>query len=154
MGATLCSRCKQRPAVIFITRMEGDKAIPEGLCLKCARELNIAPINQMLDKMNLSDEDLESMTEEVMSLMGGDNEDDEEGDGFTPGGAATFPFLKTDLRRQFQPFEFPAGGVLSQGKAGRAPYKGEKEGEGCAQTQISWAVLHRFNRQGAGRGVG
>ena len=56
--------------LFFITRMEGDRAIPEGLCLKCARELNIAPINQMLDKMNLSDEDLESMTEEVMSLDG------------------------------------------------------------------------------------
>ena len=99
----MCSRCKQRPAVIFITRMEGDKAIPEGLCLKCARELNIAPINQMLDKMNLSDEDLESMTEEVMSMIGGDNEDDGDGDGegFTPGGAATFPFLKQIFGENF-----------------------------------------------------
>ena len=97
----MCSRCKQRPAVIFITRMEGDKAIPEGLCLKCARELNIAPINQMLDKMNLSDEDLESMTEEVMSLMGGDTEEDADGEGFTPGGAATFPFLKQIFGENF-----------------------------------------------------
>lgn len=88
----MCSRCKQRPAVIFITRMEGDKAIPEGLCLKCARELNIAPINQMLDKMNLSDEDLESMTEEVMSLMGGDTEEDADGEGFTPAAPPLFRF--------------------------------------------------------------
>ena len=101
MGAKLCSRCKQRPAVIFITRMEGDKAIPEGLCLKCARELNISPINQMLDKMNISDEDLESMTEEVMEMMGGNDSDDDEEEGFTPGGAATFPFLKQIFGENF-----------------------------------------------------
>ncbi len=93
----MCSRCKQRPAVVFITRMEGNKATPEGLCLKCAKELNIAPINQMLEKMDLTDEDLENMTEEVMGLMGGG----EDGEGFDPGGAATFPFLKQIFGENF-----------------------------------------------------
>lgn len=93
MGMQLCSRCKERPAVLFITRIEGDKSTPEGLCLKCARELNIKPIKDMLDKLNIPDEDLEAASEEMMSMMsvmGGDGEDQD----FEPGGAATFPFLQ------------------------------------------------------------
>ena len=93
MKPTLCSRCKKRPAVVFITRMEGDKSTPEGLCLKCARELNIGPVTDMLNKMNISDEDLDSMTEEMMNMFGmdPDNPDAAEEDGFEAGGAATFP---------------------------------------------------------------
>ena len=93
MKPTLCSRCKKRPAVVFITKMEGDKSTPEGLCLKCARELNIGPVTDMLNKMNISDEDLDSMTEEMMNMFGIDPDgmgDDSE-DGFEIGGAATFP---------------------------------------------------------------
>ena len=102
--AQLCSRCKKRPAVVFITRIEGDKSTPEGLCLKCARELKIKPISDMLDQMNISDDDLENMTGEMMNMfgMGGDDlpEGTEDGDGdspdgFMPGGAAFMPpFLK------------------------------------------------------------
>ena len=58
MTPKLCSRCKKRPAVIFITRMEGDKSTPESLCLQCAKELNIKPVTDLLEKMNLSDEDI------------------------------------------------------------------------------------------------
>ena len=102
--AQLCSRCNKRPAVVFITRIEGDKSTPEGLCLKCARELKIKPISDMLDQMNISDDDLENMTGEMMNMfgMGGDDlpEGTEDGDGdspdgFMPGGAAFMPpFLK------------------------------------------------------------
>lgn len=93
MKPTLCSRCKKRPAVVFITKMEGDKSTPEGLCLKCARELNIGPVTDMLNKMNISDEDLDSMTEEMMNMFGIDpeNPDSDGEDGFELGGAATFP---------------------------------------------------------------
>ena len=45
----LCSRCKKRMAVVFITRMEGDKSVNEGLCLKCAKELNIKPVTDLMD---------------------------------------------------------------------------------------------------------
>ena len=102
--AQLCSRCKKRPAVVFITRIEGDKSTPEGLCLKCARELKIKPISDMLDQMNISDDDLENMTGEMMNMFGMGGEDSPEGmengdgdspDGFMPGGAAFMPpFLK------------------------------------------------------------
>ena len=94
MTPKLCSRCKKRPAVIFITRMEGDQSTPESLCLQCAKELNIKPVTDLLEKMNLSDEDIEAATEEMaqmMEMFGGDEED---GEGFMPGGAATFPFMQ------------------------------------------------------------
>lgn len=94
MTPKLCSRCKKRPAVIFITRMEGDKSYPEGLCLQCARELNIKPVTDLLEKMNLSEEDLEAASEEMthmMEMFGGDDDGEE---GFMPGGAATFPFMQ------------------------------------------------------------
>ena len=58
MKHQMCSRCGERPAVVFIQKMEGDKVTPEGLCIKCARELNIGSINQIIDKMGISEEDL------------------------------------------------------------------------------------------------
>ncbi|MGM9564580.1 ATP-dependent Clp protease ATP-binding subunit [Evtepia sp.] len=110
MNPTLCSRCKKNVAVVFITRLDapGQSGQNEGLCLKCARELNIRPVTDMIDKMGLSDEDLEGLTKEMMSafdgaenmesLMGNladamndpdhSDEDDEE-----EGRTATFPFL-------------------------------------------------------------
>lgn len=91
MPQTLCSRCKKRPAVVFITRIEGDKSTPEGLCLKCARELNIKPVTDILDKMNIPDEDLESVSEEMMNMFGMDSEPADGEEGFEAGGAATFP---------------------------------------------------------------
>lgn len=107
MKPTLCSRCKKRPAVVFITKMEGDKTTPEGLCLKCARELNIGPVTDMLNKMNISDEDLDSMTEEMMNMFGIDPDDpDADGDdSFETGGAATFP----NMINQFFGGNVPAG---------------------------------------------
>ena len=97
MNPRLCSRCKTRPAVVFITRVEGDKSTPEGLCLQCARELNIKPVTDLLNRMNLSDEDLEAASEEMshmMEMFGGDEDGEGDGEGFTPGGAATFPFMQ------------------------------------------------------------
>ncbi|MCL2080154.1 MAG: AAA family ATPase [Oscillospiraceae bacterium] len=96
MHVTLCSKCRKNPAIIFITRIENGKTSNEGLCIKCAREMNIKPVEDMVRKMGLSDEDLESLTEEMMDAMGGsdglpdlpDQEDNTE-DGKT----ATFPFL-------------------------------------------------------------
>ena len=112
MKPTLCSRCKKNVAVVFITRLDpnGQSSHNEGLCLKCARELNIRPVTDMIEKMGLSDEELEGLTNEMMSAFDGtesmqdligniteslrdvagerdDDEDEEEGR------TATFPFL-------------------------------------------------------------
>ncbi len=99
MQPTLCSRCKKNIAAIFVTKMEGDKSTTEGLCLKCARELGIKPVDDFMQKMGITDEDLDSMTNEMMGMLseldGGElslspeDESEEDADGKT----ATFPFL-------------------------------------------------------------
>ena len=89
----VCSRCKQRPAVVFITRMEGDKTQNEGLCLICAQELHIQPVEDMLNKMGISADDMEQMQEQIGTMLAEAGESGEDGDSFLPGGAATFPFL-------------------------------------------------------------
>jgi ATP-dependent Clp protease ATP-binding subunit ClpA len=100
MQPTLCSRCHKNVAVIFISKLEGGETKNEGLCLKCARELGIKPIDDMMKKMGISDDDLDNLTSEMMSAFGGaegmeglmaqpDGGDDEQDDGRT----ATFPFL-------------------------------------------------------------
>ena len=73
MKPTLCSRCKKNVAVVFITRLDpnGQSSHNEGLCLKCARELNIRPVTDMIEKMGLSDEELEGLTNEMMSAFDG-----------------------------------------------------------------------------------
>ncbi|MEG0755193.1 MAG: ATP-dependent Clp protease ATP-binding subunit [Oscillospiraceae bacterium] len=102
MQPTLCSRCQKNPAVIFITKMDGNDTKSEGLCLKCAKELHIKPVEDMMQKMGISDEDLDGITNEMMSAFGGaegleglmaqpgdEDADDDDDDGRT----ATFPFL-------------------------------------------------------------
>ena len=99
MKQQMCSRCGERPAVVFIQKMEGDKVTPEGLCIKCARELNIGSINQMIDKMGISDEELEMASEQMASFMEnmGDFNFDSLGEMFNADnmdGAQTLPFTE------------------------------------------------------------
>ncbi len=98
MQPTICSRCQKHVAVVFITKVENGTAKNEGLCLKCAKELGIKPIDEMMQKMGISEEDLDNLTSEMMSAFGGaegqegllpQSESDDEDDGRT----ATFPFL-------------------------------------------------------------
>lgn len=69
MKHEMCARCGERPAVIYIQKMEGDEVKPEGLCIQCARELNIGSINQMIDKLGISDEELEMASEQMSQFM-------------------------------------------------------------------------------------
>ena len=98
MQPTLCSRCKKNVAVIFITRMDpSGQQKNEGLCLKCARELHIKPVDDIINKMGISDEDLDNLTNEMMDALGSaeglmdieNSDSDSDDDGKT----ATFPFL-------------------------------------------------------------
>lgn len=87
----LCYKCKKRPAVVFITDVNNPQGEPQGLCLVCAKESGIKPVTDMLQKLNISDDDIEQMSDQftdAMSLI-----EDENGDDFSPGGAPTFPFL-------------------------------------------------------------
>ncbi len=93
MKMELCSRCKKRMAVVFVTRFDGEKTVNEGICLRCAKELGIKPVENMIEKMGLSDEDLDRMDTEMEELISNSGEDsdgptddenidgDDEGDG-------------------------------------------------------------------------
>ncbi len=93
MKMELCSRCKKRMAVVFVTRFDGEKTVNEGICLRCAKELGIKPVENMIEKMGLSDEDLDRMDTEMEELISDSGEDsdgptddenidgDDEGDG-------------------------------------------------------------------------
>ena len=97
MQPTMCSRCGKRVAVVFITKIEGGQTRNEGLCLPCARELHIKPVDDIINKMGISDEDLDELSGEMMNALGGaedlmalsNGEDSNDDDGKT----ATFPFL-------------------------------------------------------------
>ena len=84
----LCSRCKMRLAVIYMTRLENGQTISEGLCLKCAKELGLKPVDDLMNKMGLSEEDLDKVSDQMMEAMGDLEEGDE--DGFEKGGAMWF----------------------------------------------------------------
>ena len=83
----ICSKCKKRPAVIFVSKVEGDKTTQEGFCLKCASEMNIGPIKQMMQNMGITEDDIDAVSEQFGDLM--DNMDD-----FQLGGAGTMPFMQ------------------------------------------------------------
>ncbi len=89
----LCARCKKRTAMVFVTRMEDGKNVNEGYCIPCARELNIGPINDIFKKMGISDEDIDSMGDQMESMMSGMLGDGEDGD-FELGGTAAESFFQ------------------------------------------------------------
>lgn len=71
MQPTLCSRCHKNVAVVFVQRIENGETKTEGLCLNCARELGIKPVDDMIQKMGLTDDDVQNLTSEMMSAFGG-----------------------------------------------------------------------------------
>ena len=125
MEPTICSRCKKNVAVIFITRIEGNESKNEGLCLKCARELHIKPVDDAIAKMGLSDEDLDNLSDDMAAMFSGEGfaamqqsamdggEDDDDDDA---GKTATFPFLSR-LMGQAGNNNPPEGLVPSDGGA-------------------------------------
>ena len=134
MQPTLCSRCKKNVAVVFISRLDGDKTVNEGLCLKCAKDLGLPQVDDMMKRMGISDEDLETISNEMMQAMsgveniedlpGGDEDSDEE-DGKT----ATFPFLN----RLFSGGDVPKsesadeGGASGRGREKKEPKNGKRK---------------------------
>ena len=80
----LCSRCHKNPAVFFISKIDGDKTTNEGLCIKCAMELNIGPVKQIMDQMGISEDEMNDVAEQMNQMM--ENPDGIEG--FQPGGAS------------------------------------------------------------------
>lgn len=118
----LCSKCKVNPAVLFITKMEGDKTTNEGLCLSCAREMGIAPLNQMIDQLGIKDDDLDALNTQMSEFMGNMDE------------------LATDENME-QMLQEISSGDTDEGGAATAPlgflsnfFGGSSPGEGGAQS--------------------
>ena len=130
MQPTLCSRCKKNVAVVFISRMnEKNEMVNEGLCLKCAAQLGLPQVEDMMKRMGITPEDLENINSEMMQAFGGaeemndlpdggEDEDDEES-----GKTATFPFLNRLFNNGNPPAEQPREG----GSAGQQPPAGRKK---------------------------
>ncbi len=121
MEMQMCARCKKRIAAVFITRMENNQTVNEGLCLRCARELGIKPVSDLLSKMGIGDEELDGMMNELGDAM--QNLPEAIGDDGEDGGAPAIDFPKL-----FQNFGFPM--PRPSGKGGNAKGsegKGKKE---------------------------
>ena len=129
MQPTLCSRCKKNVAVVFISRMnEKNEMVNEGLCLKCAAQLGLPQVEEMMKKMGISPEDLENINNEMMQAFGGAEEmndlpDGEDEDDEESGKTATFPFLNRLFNNGNPPAEQPREG----GNAGAQPAGRKKE---------------------------
>lgn len=114
----ICSRCKKRPAVVFVSKSASDDA-PVGYCLKCAKEMGIKPVDDIMKKMGISEDDLDVIQDQMDSLMesgdiselmenmGGaelaeqmsidDDDDSDDVDKFSQGGAPTFPNIFNNM---------------------------------------------------------
>ena len=133
MQPTLCSKCKKNVAVVFISRMnERGEPVNEGLCLKCAAQLGLPQVEDMMKRMGITPDDLENLNSEMMQAFGGaeelgdvaqaneDGDEDEES-----GKTATFPFLNRLFGGSNNP---PAEkGETPQRETGKESRKGEKK---------------------------
>ena len=135
MQPTLCSKCKKNVAVVFISRMnEKNEMVNEGLCLKCAAQLGLPQVEDMMKRMGITPEDLENINSEMMQAFGGAEEldapvDEGEEDDEESGKTATFPFLNrlfnngSNLSAEQQP---PQNGGTGQQGTGRKTEKKRK----------------------------
>ena len=124
MKKMLCCKCKERPAVMFIQKVDGGKTTSEGYCLKCAMELNIGPIKQMMQSMGITEEDVDAVTEQFSNMFPASDEDMD----FEEGGAPTLPFL--------QGLMGDMGSLMPQGNGENLPSeKNEPETDNSANTK-------------------
>ena len=138
MQPTLCSRCKKNVAVVFISKIEGDKTINEGLCLKCAKDLGLPQVDDMMKRMGISDEDLDTLNSEMMQAMNGvENIED------LPGGDGHLPVSQPALLRGKRP-------GIRRRRGGDFPWsgKGAPEGPQKRQAEIPGELLHLPDPEG------
>ena len=93
MQPKMCSKCKKNIAVVFVTKMENGVTMNEGYCLKCARSLGIPQIDAAVRQMGISDEDLDALSDEMVSMFGQLDENAAEDDDEAESQTATFPLL-------------------------------------------------------------
>ena len=113
-------------AVVFVSRMEGDKTYNEGLCLQCAKELGIKPVEDLMTKMGITGDELDALNEQLM------NPEEMDDESFEMGGAAPLPFLNSIF-----------GGAPSE-EGGEAAGKGTEQKKGGAKQQKGKAPERKF----------
>ena len=113
-------------AVVFVSRMEGDKTYNEGLCLQCAKELGIKPVEDLMTKMGITGDELDALNEQLM------NPEEMDDESFEMGGAAPLPFLNSIF-----------GGAPSE-EGGEAAGKGTEQQKGGAKQQKGKAPERKF----------
>lgn len=136
MQMKLCSRCKKRVAVIYVTKTENGQTTSEGLCLRCAKELGIKPMSDIIRKLGISEEEFDAMADEVAGMIPFVEPDDE-----------------SDNEGRAPALDFNAimgGGLRSNGRPSRA----EREGRRQTQAQIPFPILYGSDRQGARKEAG
>ena len=79
----MCSNCKKRPAVVFITSVQGSEKKNEGLCLACAREKKIPQVSEYMDRLGITDEEIDQLSDQMMGML--------DGDSFEMGGSGIMP---------------------------------------------------------------
>ncbi len=126
MQPTLCSRCKKNVAVVFISRLnEKNEQVNEGLCLKCAAQLGLPQVDEMMKRMGITPEDLDNISNEMMQAFGGAEElpetEDSDEDDEESGKTATFPFLNRLFGNTGNP---PAQPQQPSGEGSAAPNNG------------------------------
>ena len=135
MQPQLCSRCKKNIAVVFITRQENGQNVNEGLCLKCAKNLGLPQVDEMMRRMGITDEDLDNISNEMMGAFGGaenleglTDADDPAGDDEEDGKTATFPFLSRFFGGSPAASDAPAGDSeqTQSPRSGKKVEKGSK----------------------------
>ena len=147
MQPTLCSRCKKNIATVFITRREGDKTVNEGLCLKCAKNLGLPQVNDMMQRMGITDDDLDNLNNEMMQAMdsienaeelpGGDTDEEDAGK------TATFPFLNRLFNNGGEP-PAPTGETSTDDHADR---REKREGKPSGKRKFLESYCISLNRK-------
>ncbi len=138
----ICSRCKKNPAVIFVSRMEGDKTTNEGYCIKCAMELNIGPIKQMMENMGITEDQLDDITEQMDSMM------ESMGDDFQLGGASTFPFMQN---MGMMPMDVPEENIKDLNGDGKKTNSKSKKKQGTKNDKRKMLSLYCTDLTGRAR---
>ncbi len=131
----MCSRCHKRMSVVYMTRLENGETINEGLCLKCARELGLKPVDDIMKKMGITEEDIDAVSDQLMETIGG-----EDGELFEQVGAMPFPVVQ-DLQGQESGQE--RGGDLTEPRPRGRDY-GPRRGAQAEEKRPSYKFLDGF----------
>jgi len=119
----MCTRCKKRPAVVFITSMQGNEKKNEGLCLSCAKQMNIPQVSEYMEKLGITDEEIDQLSDQMMNML--------DGDSFEMGGSGLMPEFLSSMF-QNPPFDEASGesSAVSEGDAQTGGDNDNKEAQG------------------------